>query len=388
MQGDHVIPVEFGDWPGRIVYGTGAVGRLKDEVFRLGARRALVVCGSTAAHGPLLAKVQAGLGPVLAGTFTEVAAHTPVDMVERGVARVHELNADVLVSLGGGSAIDAAKAIAIMLATGGDLLPYAIHYEPGGEMIRKDVPDNVIPHIAVPTTAGSASDVMPTAGCRDPQSRKKLLFWDHKLVPQVTVLDPEMAIYADAKLTAATGMTAVARCIEALYSRHRHPISTGLSLHALRLMMQALPRSIAAPDDLEARAACQMGAVMSGMAAINAMVSVVHAVGHVVGGRYAVQHGLSHAILLAPAMRCLLPVIGDQQRLVLHALGHAPPKDAADVMADFVGHLPLPYRLRELGVREDELAEMARLTTSDYMMANLPRPMPEAEVLALLREAW
>lgn len=380
--------VEFGDWPGRIVYGAGAVARLKDEVCKLGARRALVVCGSTAASGPLLAKVQAGLGSALAGTFPEVAAHTPVDMVQRGVARVRECEADVLVSLGGGSAIDSAKAIAIVLATGGDLLPYAIQYQPGGEMIRREVPHPPIRHIAVPTTAGSASDVMPTAACRDPASRKKLLFWDPKLVPQVTVLDPEMAIYADAKLTAATGMTAVARCVEALYSRHRHPISTGLALHALRLMTQALPRSVAVPDDLDARAACQMGAVMSGTAAINAMVSVVHAIGHVVGGRYAVQHGLSHAILLAPAMRCLMPVIGDQQGLVLHAMGAPPQADPADVMAAFVDGLPLPHRLRELGVREDELAEMAHLALSDYMMANLPRPMPDSEVLALLREAW
>ncbi len=387
--------VQFGDWPGRIVAGAGAVARLGEEVSRLDCARALVICGSTVARTDMLSKVRAGLGPKLAGVFAEVSAHTPVEMVKRGVEQVRASKADILVSVGGGSAIDAGKAIAIMLATGGDLHPYAIRYAPGGEMLRIAIPDRGIAHIAVPTTAGSASDVMPTAACRDPQSRKKLLFWDHKLVPQATILDPEMAVYTDARLTAATGMTAVARCIETLYSGHRHPVSTGLALHALRLLRRALPRSVEAPRDLDARADCQVAAIMSGMAAINAMVSVVHAVGHVVGGRHALQHGLSHAILLAPAMRLLLPTIGTEQELVLEALGARgsgvtgdAAAAAAALMTGFVAGLPLPHRLRDLGVAQEELAEVAHLTMSDYMMANLPRPLSEEDVLRLLQEAW
>ena len=117
-----------------------------------------------------------------------------------------------------------------------------------------------------------------------------------------------MAVHAPPALTAATGMTAMARAVETLYSAYRHPISTGLALHAIRLLREALPRSVATPHDLDARAMCQMACTMSGMAAINAMVSVVHAIGHIVGGRYGLQHGISHSILLAPGMRRLLPV--------------------------------------------------------------------------------
>jgi alcohol dehydrogenase class IV len=344
----------------------------------------------------MLAKVRAGLGDVVTDVFSEVTAHTPIEMVERGVERACETKADVLVTVGGGSAIDTGKVIAIMLATQGDLARYAIAYKAGGEMVHTPIPEGLIHHIAVPTTAGSASDVMPTAACRDPHSRRKLLFWDHLLVPQVTILDPEMAVYTDARLTAATGMTAITRCIESLYSGKRHPLSTGLALHALRLLCAALPRSVAAPDDLEARADCQMGALMSGMAAINAMVSLVHAIGHVVGGRYALAHGISHAILLAPAMRLLMPVLGDQQNLVVHAFmagrntsdSRRSGASAADLMADLVSRLPLPQRLRDVGVESDGLAEIARSTMSDYMMTNLPRTLLEQEVLALLQEAW
>ena len=388
--------VDFGDWPGRIVCGAGAVAKLSEIVGRVGGSRAMVICGSTVARTDMLSKVKAGLGDKLAAVFAEAAPHTPIEMVNRGVERFRDSGADVLVSIGGGSTIDAGKAIAIMLATGGDLARYAIRYAPGGEVERHHLPARTVPHIAVPTTAGSASDVMPTASCRDPATRQKVLFWDDDLTPTVTVLDPEMAVHTPAPLTAATGMTAVARAVEAIYSGQRHGISTGLALHALRLLRDALPRCVQAPHDIEARAACQMAAAMSGIAAINAMVSVVHAVGHIVGGRYALQHGTSHAILLAPAMRQLLPAIGSDQSLLLEALGgtsrrHDADQDgaaAADLISALVDGLPLPHRLRDVGIAETELSEIARLTMSDYMMANLPRPMLQAEVLALLTSAW
>jgi alcohol dehydrogenase class IV len=390
-----LIPVEFGDWPGRIAFGPGAVGKLAALVEQCGGHRALVLCGATVAGGEMLAKVKAGLGDKLAAVFPEVKSHTPIEMVDRALAQFRSSGADTIVTVGGGSAIDAGKAVAVMLATGGDLIRYAISYTPGGEMQRRPLPVRGVPHIAVPTTAGSASEVMPTAGCRDPHSRRKLLFWDEALVPAATVLDPEMAVHTPARLTAATGMTAMARTVETLYSGKRHPISTALALHAARLLRDALPRSIAAPHDLAARAACQMACAMSGMAAINAMVSVVHAVGHIVGGRYGLQHGVSHAILLAPAMRLLLPIVGDDQKLLIEALGgssrgpsQADATEAATIMSSFVRSLPLKQRLRDLGIPEADLAEIAQLTMSDYMMANLPRPMTESEVCTLLQSAW
>lgn len=390
--------VNFGDWPGWIVFGAGTVSRLTEIVVRVGGSRAMIICGSTVARSAMLAKVKAALGDKLAVVFAEVTSHTPIEMVKRGVDTFRQSGADVLVTVGGGSTIDAGKAIAIMLATGGDLARYAIRYTPGGEVERQSLPGRTVPHIAVPTTAGSASDVMPTASCRDPATSRKLLFWDDDITPAATVLDPEMAVHTPPLLTAATGMTAMARAVEALYSGRRHPISTGLALHAVRLLRDGLPRSVEAPDDLEARGACQMAAAMSGIAAINAMVSIVHAVGHIVGGRYALQHGISHAILLAPAMRQLLAAVGSEQTLLLEALGGRggarganPDQDgaeAADRIAALVGRLPLPQRLSEVGIAESELSEIARLTMSDYMMANLPRPMAEADVRTLLSSVW
>jgi alcohol dehydrogenase class IV len=378
------------DWPKRVCFGPGSVRELPRLMAELGARRAGVICGKSVAGGPILAAVKGALGPLEAGVFAGVPAHTPYSSVVAAAEALEAMGADCAISVGGGSTIDAGKGVVLLAATGGEFAPYVIDYGAKGSMARAPMPVSPIKHIAVPTTAGSASDVMPTAGIRDPAAKKKLLFWDERMVPEATVLDPELAVYASPALTAATGMTAVARSIETLYSKHRHPISVGLALHAARLLRTALPRSVEAPGDLEARADCMMAAIMSGTASINAMVSVVHAIGHVVGGRYGLQHGISHGILLAPALRLLLPAIGAEKSNVLEALGCAPgdtPEDAARAMEALLKRLPLPQRLSAVGVTASDLPGIAVATMGDYMMANVPAPVTAADVEALLRAA-
>jgi alcohol dehydrogenase class IV len=387
-------PLEISIWPKRVHYGVGATDRLAEIVKAIGGSRALVLCGQTVARGPMLEMVRAGLGDALVGVFDRVGGHTPIPLVKEAAAMARELKADVVVSVGGGSAIDCGKGVALIMAIGDDLEPYRV---------RKDANDKnrarlskTILHIAVPTTAGSASDVMPTAGLRDPVAKSKNLFWDDELIPHATVLDPRMAIYSGPELTAATGMTVVARCVESLYSKYRHPLSTGLALHALRLMRQALPRAIQQPDDLAARGDTQIACVMSGVAAINAMVSIVHSVGHVVGGKFGLQHGVSHSILLAPAMRMLLPTMGEDQKLVCEAMGgdsrgltaDQAGEEAARQMELLMASLPLKSRLRDLGLGEDELKGVADYAVNDYMMMNIPVPLDSPKIEAFLRAAW
>ena len=214
-------PFDIDHWPNRIVSGPGAVAKLGALAAELGAQRALMVCGATVARGEMLARAREGLGAACAGVFDRVEAQNPLPCVRAGAAMARELGADLIVSVGGGSAIDAAKCMVMLLASGGDLGPYIM------SEARKRLGDNVLPHIAVPTTTGSSSEVMPSAGCRDPQERRKLLFLDAALVPKVVVLDPQMAAYASPELTAHSGMTAVAsrRSIRpgAIPSRPRSP---------------------------------------------------------------------------------------------------------------------------------------------------------------------
>jgi alcohol dehydrogenase class IV len=387
------VTVEF--WPKRLVMGAGALDGLADLVTDLGGHRALVICGRTIAASPLLERVKAALGTRFAGVFDSVSAHTPLAMLESSLAAVRARGADILVSVGGGSGIDAGKGTALLQAIGAGIGDYVIHYAPGGKMERRILKTATMPHIAIPTTTGSSSEVMPTAGIRDVAQRRKLLFWDDALVPQAVILDPVMTTATGPFLMAASGMTSVARCVEALYSRHRNPLSEGLALHALRLLHANLPKAVTSPNDLEARFQCQIACTMSGIATINAMASIVHALGHVVGGRYALQHGVSHTTTLAPAMRRFLPLLGERQKLVLEALGGSATgsADAAGEAAiarlgGFIRALPLPQRLRDIGAPAEELPLLAEQATHDYMMANLPREMSAADIEALLREAW
>ncbi len=362
----------------------------------LGARRALVLCGTTVASGHLLAMTRAALGDRCIGVFDRVGSHTPLTMVEEIAGISKASNVDAIITVGGGSAIDAGKGTILLRAAGGTTIdPYAVRYDDAGRMNQRALPKADVLHIAIPTTSGSASEVMPTAGIRDVAARKKLLFWDDALIPDGVILDPVMAASTNAFLSAASGMTAVARCVESLFSIARNPIAEGLALHALRLLHRNLPIVVATPGNLRARYECQAACSMSGVAAINSMVSIVHALGHVVGGKFGLQHGVSHAILLAPAMRRMLPTIGEAQHLVLQALDGPPVADAdaagraaADRIEALVAALPLKQRLRDIGLEESELLGIAEQTTHDYMMINLPRPMGAPEIEALVRSVW
>jgi alcohol dehydrogenase class IV len=390
-----VASVAVGIWPKRLILGEGSMAQLGALLDDLGAHRALVLCGRTVASGDLLTMTRNALGDRFAGVFDRVGSHTPLTMVEEITSALASSGADAVVTVGGGSAIDAGKGVMLLRTAGTQLDPYAVRYDADGRMSQRRLPAPDLVHVAIPTTSGSASEVMPTAGIRDVAARKKLLFWDDALIPQGVILDPVMVAPTNAFLSAASGMTAVARCVESLFSMHRNAIAEALALHALRLLQRNLPIVVREPGNLAARHACQVACSMSGTAAINSMVSIVHALGHVVGGKYGLQHGVSHAIMLAPAMRRMLPVIGDAQHLVLEALGGQPVPDAdeagrraADRVAALLAQLPLKARLRDIGLTEDELPDLAEQTTHDYMMINLPRPMDTAEIEALLRSVW
>ncbi len=387
-------PFEIDWWPNRIVCEAGAVHRAGDLVGQLDRRRAFVICGGSIAAGRLHERVKSGLGASYAGTFHGLQMHAPLPVLEAAAAAARQAGADCIVSVGGGSAIDSGKGVSLIDTLGSDWRDCSLNGEAAQRDARRPIPALRLAHIAIPTTTGSGSEVAPTCGLRDPALGRKLIFRDSRLIPGIALLDPEMTLATPARLTAASGMTAVARSIEALYSGRRNPLHSGLALEALRMLAIALPRSIEQPSDIEARAQCQIAASMSAIAA-NVNVSAVHAVGHVVGGKYGLQHGIAHAILLAPAMRLMLPALGEQQRQILAALGgngdgrepDEAGRDAASRMAALVASLPLPRRLSEVGVNEADLAGIADHASHDPIMLTAAAPASAAQILALLRSA-
>jgi alcohol dehydrogenase class IV len=381
-------PFEIDWWPNRVIFQSGAVDHLGSVLEQIGRRRALVVCGKSVAAGDLLARVKASLGSTCAGVFSDIEMHSPLPVLERGAQAAKRAGADCVVSLGGGSAIDSGKGIGLINTVGLDYRSFAL---PRGQRI----PELRMAHIAIPTTTGSGSEIAPTCGLRDPELGRKVVFRDTRLIPALAVLDPQMTLDTPSRLTAASGMTAVARCVEALYSGRRNPIHSSIALYALRMLYTALPQSLEVPHDIAARSQCLIAASMSAISA-NANVSAVHAIGHIVGGQYGLQHGIAHAILLAPTMRLLLPNIGPVQIPLLESLGQSANgidpdeagRRAADILADFVVQLPLPQRLRDVGVPQADIPELAEHAAGDPIMQASAAPIAAERIAALLQSVW
>lgn len=387
-----MIAFEIDWWPKRVVSGDGSVNDIKSLAEQLGRKRALIVCGKSIAGSACFAAVKEQLGSLYAGAFPHVEMHAPLPVLEQGAAEARKLGADLIVSIGGGSAIDSGKGISLIHRIGQNYLGYGLQ---SGSRAAPAVPAMDLAHIAIPTTTGSGSEVTPTCGFRDPAVGHKRIFRHAHLIPDVAILDPQMAVATPAKLTACSGMTAVARCIEALYSGRRNPFRSALALRGLELLLRSLPASIAAPGDLEARAECLVGSAMSAIAA-NVNTSAVHAIGHVVGGQYGLQHGVAHAILLPGGMRLMLPLIREEQKLVLRAFGEAPNlisaddagRRAAELMRDFVALLPVPQRLRDVGVERDALQPLAQHASHDPILLSSGGNLTTATIAAMLEQAY
>jgi alcohol dehydrogenase class IV len=381
-----VDPIVLRAWPKALHIERGGTARLDELVARLGTR-ALVVCGTTVAGGPILARVRAGLGDRLAGVFDRVRAHTPLAAVHAGARALAECKADVIVSVGGGSATDAAKAIAIA-ALGNGLDPYRSDGAVVRSGPRTQLPESIVPHIAVPTVPGAGNVMLPTAGVLDPQTRAKFLFDDPALVPKIAVLDAELVAYCNAELTAITGMRSIVGAVEALYAKGRNPFTSCLALEAIRLMREALPASLAEPDNLEARERSLFAAVMGTLATMNAGVSVVHAAGLVIGGRYGIAHGVPHAVLLPHVMRAFGDALEPVRERLDAALAASGDEDTAAAFERLSASSGLPVRLRAIGVPQEDLPDIATQTAALAIMALAPRPVTTRELGVWLESAW
>jgi alcohol dehydrogenase class IV len=375
--------------PTRIVFGAGASGDAGVELAALGCRRALVVTdGLLADKAEVVGRVVKSLGEACAGIFRDVPSDSGVHVVNAGAAMGRRCGADCIVSVGGGSVIDTAKGIAILLKEGGSLLDYQ-----GFQMLGRAQ----TPHVAIPTTAGTGSEVTYAAVIKDHENRRKLLFADHHIIPDVAILDPSLTVGLPAALTAATGMDAFSHGLEAVTSAQREPIADALGLHAIRLVRRFLPDAVRSGVDLAARGQMLVAATLGGAAFSNAQVGLVHAIAHVVGARHGVHHGIANAVAMPHVMRFNNAAVADRHRMIAEAMGvetrglsdEAAGLKAADAVSAFVRDLGLPAGFRELGVPEEDLPACAEFVMSDGSVVYNGREVTEpAEVLPVLRAAW
>ena len=376
----------------RIVSGPGSIEKLSGEIDGLGGTRAMLVISPSVAKTFLLDRIKSGLGAKCVAVFDQVKPHSPTESIAKAVESAREAGIDVLVSAGGGSAIDSAKGVAALLAEGGSLPRLGVRFTPPNKKEVPPMPAPKLPHIAIPTTL-SGGEYSYSAGISE--GGKKYIVADPKLAPRVVILDPEAAATAPARLLAASGMNALAHCVEAVYSTETQPLTDAYCLRGIGLIARYLPRAVENSRDLEALSHVQVAACLSGMGVYSAWTGIHHAIVHVIGGRYKAPHAEIHALMLPYAMRWNLDATVEAHARMAREIGiegvdeNALATAVPEHVFTMNRRMGLPLRLRELGVPREGLRQLAGDALDDYSIHTNPKPVTATEqVLEVLEQAW
>jgi len=359
---------------GEIITGTGSVEQLGQVASCLG-RRALLVTGRKALRAAGTTERLIGIlaaGGVAVVPFEQVEPEPTVRTVDRARALLREADCDVVVAVGGGSAIDVGKAAAAL----------ADAEAPTGEYFSDlPVPAEGRPCIAVPTTAGTGAEVTSNSVLTDPDRQIKQSIRGPGLMPEAAIVDAALTVSCPPEVTASAGMDAMTQAVESYFSRLATPLTDALALMAARLIWPNLPVAYENGQDLSAREALAYGSLLAGMALANARLGAVHGMAHPIGYLCGIPHGVVCAALLPHVLRFNRQTVGHKYRL-LSGICHG---DAADAVERLLERLGLPRRLSELGLREelfDRIAEESM--TSGSTKAN-PRTVTVQDVKAILR---
>jgi alcohol dehydrogenase len=384
--------------PVKLMAGEQALEQLAGELAGLGARRPLLLTDkgvSGTGLATLLANVLAEGELPVADIWDEIPADSSTAVVERIAARYRELECDSLVALGGGSVIDTAKAVNILASMGGDRL---LDYAGAGCLTRP-----LQPLAVVPTTAGTGSEVTLVAVIKDEASGRKVPFTSPFLLPQLAVLDPRLTQGLPLNITAATAMDAMTHAIEAFIGNAKNPVSDALALMAIEKIANALPKVLQSPQDKQLRLQLAEGSTLAGMAFSNSMVGLVHALGHSLGARCHLPHGLCMNLFLPTVLdynrpgidpelaRLLLPLVGAERFAATPATERAQAAiQALCALRDSLWQaVKLPRTLREAGVTDKGLLpEIRDLAINDGALLYNRKDADRAQLLDLLERAW
>jgi len=381
----------------KVICGPGSVAGLSDEIDRLGGTRVLLVTGRTlATKTDLVDRIRKVLGERCVGVYSETVQHVSQASVLAATTMARELEIDAIVSFGGGSPIDTAKAVAMCLAhdvrTGSDLEPLRLVIE-DGNLSGPEFDGAMIPHVAISTTL-SAGEFTGFAGITDPERMRKDAFGGPAMIPRAVVLDAELTVATPEWLWSSTGIRAIDHCVETVYSIAHQPFADALALRALEMLSTALPRSIADPQDLVARSACQMATWMSIFSLGLIPFGMSHGIGHQLGARCDLPHGVCSAIMLPEVMDYNRPATASRQRLLAETLGidvtglsdDEAAAAASQWIRDLTKQMGIKNRLGDWGVKDEDLAGVAHDALDDFMNATNPVPVDNPDVIVdLLR---
>jgi len=369
-----------------VVFGRPAAEALVEQMDRLRASRAfLMVSGTLNRETDEIEKIRNSLGARCAATFDAMPPHTPREAVIAAAEQARAANADLIVTVGGGSITDGAKAVQICLAND-------IRTVDDIDRVRTSrgiVPPMAAPsvrQISIPTTI-AGGEFSSLAGVTDQRTKVKEMLRHDLVMPRAVILDPAVTLHTPEWLWLSTGIRAVDHCVEGLCSREAHPYADAQALKGLSMLTQALPRVKADPRDLDARMDCQIGTWLSmGPLSSGVPMGASHGIGYVLGAVFGVPHGYTSCVMLPSVMRWNKRDNAERQELVSAAMGK-PGQDASDVLDRFIRDLGLPRSLQDVRIGPEQFDRIAQQAMGTPWIPRNPRkidgPAQVREILLL-----
>lgn len=376
----------------RVIFGVPVAEALGKEMAAIGASRVFVMCSGTLNRNtPVMNDLRKALGASFVGLFDKMPAHSPRSALLKAADLAREVKPDLIVSVGGGSSIDGAKMIQLMLAE--DIREHtdfdAFHVRRGesGGLVNPGFRQGAIRQIAVPTTL-SGAEFTTTAGCVDDVRHKKDLYVGPSLVPVSVILDPAVARHTDDGLWYSTAVRTIDHSVESIYSPKANPFTDATCMHGLRMMQEALRGTRKDGDDFDARLNAQMAVWLSTTGMGRGQHGASHGISYSLAAIAHVPHGHCSCVLLPATLRFNKSWTQERQALIAELLGR-PGADAADALLELLRELGQPTTLREVGVTREQLPQIARTVVASGQASGNPRPVErEEDIMEILETAW
>lgn len=372
-----------------IIFGNSSINQVGDCCLRLGATKVFIVSDEGILESGWLEIIEnnckeAGLDII---TFTDITVNPKDYEVERGRDVYLENNCDAVIGVGGGSAIDAAKAIAILATNGGNINEYE-----GVDKIERPLP----PQVMIPTTAGSGSEVSQFSIIVNTKVKKKMTIISKSLIPDIAIVDPNTLATKNFELTISTGIDVLTHGIEAFISLAATPLTDVYAENAISLVGKYLRPSVASATNQEAKNHMAMASLQAGIAFSNAILGAVHAMSHAVGGRYPLLHGDVNSILLPYVMEYNFLANPEKFAQIAYLLGlkeqHLSTieagKKAIELVKQLISDIGAPQKLSQFQVKEEDIPTMSEIALHDACMLTNPRDLSIEVVEQLFRKAW
>ena len=368
--------------PTKIEYGVGAAQKLTAAIRELNALKVFIVTDKGIEASGLLSKVTDRLARdrVQFEIFSEVESNPKDYNVLQGTRLAKQFQADCLVAIGGGSPIDCAKAIALLATHAGELREFENQDKISGD---------VLPLVAIPTTAGTGSEVTFSSVITDTQQKFKFSIHHNKIAPRIALIDPEMTMTMPAALTAATGMDALTHAIEGYTAKCAEPLADAAALYAIELIVAHLKTAVFDGRDREARAGMLLGSVLAGISFSHSDVAAVHCIAEALGGKYDAAHGVCNAVVLPVVMEYNMEYCIDKYARIAAAMGiscdSAPEgaRQAVNAVKKMAGEVNIPD-FASLGVKTEDVAELAYNSSINGSNGSNPRPMGKDDYLTVI----